>query len=459
MSFLKIKTEISSKTLFIRLLLIALFIFSAIRLIGFVVKFGYESLQMDFSQFYTAGEALNCGLSPYQNHITHKPPIWDGRAVFKHSRFIYPPLVGVLFRPLTLLPYLYAKFIWMFFSISCIGFALEIVRRTLGLEDKLELSLVIGILLCLFYPLLTLLERGHLYSFTLLIMTIAIVLMQKGTKAKILSGILWAIAGLIQPYCLFIFPFLMLRRKWKAVTGFIIGAILIFLLTISVTGYKLLSDYIFNEMPRIAVFGELGTQEMLLSADIIQRYLTGIVSGMTMKDAIIYKPSYLNFVTNASLVRTSFGWGLSEILTKMKINVSDGILSIITLAGFFVFMLIWQLYHRRQFSHLTPMQEVIYWQIILIIILLSGQQTWVMNVVWILPTVIIILHCYRLVRSKLQAIYLFLCTIGLILAALPDHYAFLVPFDWKFLMHKYIIVEILLFFSLLFISVNINECS
>lgn len=453
-----IKAKISPKNLLIRILLITFFVFVVIRLIGFVFKLGCESLQMDFSAFYTSGEALNYGLSPYQNHISHDPSIWDGIVIFKHSRFIYFPLFGVLFRPMALLPYLYAKFFWMLFSILCIVFALDTIRKTIGLENRVELSLIIGIFLCLFYPLLTFLERGQIYGLTLLIMTIAIRLMLKDRKARILSGILWAVASSIQVYCVLVFPFLVLRRKWKVVAGYIIGWIMVCLLTISITGPKLIHDYIFKEMPRIAIFGEGGTEEMMMPADIIRKYLGNVPAGMTVKDGIIYQPSAFNFVSNATLTKTVFGSWLSMVLVKLGLKVNMAITSIVTLGIFFLFMLLWQLYHRKQFSHFTTMQEVIYWQIILIIVLLSAPFTWVMCVIWVLPSLIIVLSKFRFIMSKSQAVYLYLCIIGLIIAALPDYYGFpfLLPFC-EFLRNKYIYAEVLLFLSLLLLMKDTHE--
>ena len=62
-----------------RTLLALILLVTTIRLIGYIVRFIGESLQMDFAAFYTAGEALNAGLSPYRTHLQVEPPIWDGR--------------------------------------------------------------------------------------------------------------------------------------------------------------------------------------------------------------------------------------------------------------------------------------------------------------------------------------------------------------------------------------------
>ncbi len=89
---------------------------------------------MDFAAFYTAGEALNHGLSPYVNHVTRDPPIWDGVDAFQHSRFLYPPLAAVLFQPIALLPYGVAKYLWMLLNLISVCCSLFITVKTISLK-------------------------------------------------------------------------------------------------------------------------------------------------------------------------------------------------------------------------------------------------------------------------------------------------------------------------------------
>ena len=67
-----------ARRLFGRLLLAALFAAAGVRLLGFAARFGRESLQADFSAFYTAGQAARFGLSPYRTHPDHDPPVSQG---------------------------------------------------------------------------------------------------------------------------------------------------------------------------------------------------------------------------------------------------------------------------------------------------------------------------------------------------------------------------------------------
>ena len=69
------------------------------------------SLQQDFAAYWVAGAARHAGLDPYINQVggAAAPELWDGVAVFTHSRFLYPPVVAELFRAFAALPFPVAK--------------------------------------------------------------------------------------------------------------------------------------------------------------------------------------------------------------------------------------------------------------------------------------------------------------------------------------------------------------
>ena len=73
--------------------------------------FAGRSLQQDFAAYWIAGTARRLGLDPYVNHVgsAAAPNLWDGLALFRHSRFLYLPLVADLFRPLASVRYAAAK--------------------------------------------------------------------------------------------------------------------------------------------------------------------------------------------------------------------------------------------------------------------------------------------------------------------------------------------------------------
>jgi hypothetical protein len=437
-----------SRQAVVKVILIVLMLFAVGRLLGFAVRFSRESLQMDFSAFYTAGEALNHGLSPYQNHITHVPPIWDGVDVFQHSRFLYPPLVATLFQPIAMLPYPVAKFLWTLFSLGCIGFALAITMKILK-QNRLEEILGVSVFVSLFYPLLTLLERGQIDAFTLAVIMLAIKWgSEEHNHWQMASGLLWSLAVLFKLHSLFVFPFLIIYRRWKALLGFIAGGILLLGVSVCVNGLPSLLDYMQNQFPRISRFGEGGTEEMKLrQMDTLQNLLSDIPSGFTWKNGVPYFRESFPFAFNATVIRP-----LAHRLATVGLKLNHSQLSLLVFFSLFVLVWIWYASYRLNYTKLSIAQQLMSWQIVLIVILLSSPLTWVMNLVWLLPAVPLLLHKYLSVRDKQEAIYLSIGIIALFIAAIPDAVSFplIVPYGERaFNAGKYLLAEVLLLLSLI----------
>jgi len=442
--------------LFTKLLLITILLFALIRLFGFIDLLGKESLQADFDAFYTAGESVRVGLSPYKNNLTSYPPISDGTAEYKHSRFLYPPLAAKFFQFFTLFPYPVAKYIWMLFSLSLIGFSVFLTIRILSLKLSLEEWLIIGIIVALFHPLLTLLEKGQVDALTLILVISAIGMMVTSQKSKhdVLAGILWVIATLFKPHIVFIMPFLLIQKKWKVLTGYLIGGLLIIFLTIIVYGSVPFLNYLRDELPRIVKYGAEGPTEMKLPNDILAIYQKGVPEGFNMKNGVMYKNTLLVFAENATLVKP-----IVQLLKKVEIEMAKSAISVILFVGFAIIFLIYQIYNRHLFSQISIVQKFMYWLSVLVVILLSGPLTWTMNVVWLIPLIIVILYNFHLLKQgdyyNWRGFWLYLCTLGFLIVAMPDCLAFplLSPnmVLCKVINSKYIIGEIMILISLLFL--------
>ena len=134
---------------------------------AFAAYVAVASLQEDFAAYWIAGAARRLGLDPYINHLgsAAAPGLWDGVAPFGHSRFLYPPLVAELFRPLAALPYRAAKALYTGAAVAAwIASALLLGRRAA------PVFLGAG---ALFFPLYLHLERGQIDLFALPFLIIA----------------------------------------------------------------------------------------------------------------------------------------------------------------------------------------------------------------------------------------------------------------------------------------------
>ncbi len=422
------------------ILLSLLFLLTTFRLLSSAIRFGFETLQVDFSAYYTAGESLRAGLSPYKNNIHHDPPIWDGVDRYKYSRFLYPPLAASFFHLFSFLPYLRAKFLWEFVTLACVVASLILTARLFPLHSMNQILLV-GIIVGLYQPLLIHLERGQIDTLTLLLLTSALWLIAKKENRKdILAGVFISAAVLFKLYSLFLLPFIILRKRWKILHGFVVGAVAMLVLTIIAQGgWDHLIDYGYNHLPRIMNFGDIAGSNTLVDKKIIQSILANTPPDYdTIKDGRGYLLGSLDFNANATLIDPVYRRLESKGIYSTVANLS--------LLSFMVFCIGFWWYGKRIFKPpIAPPDEFIYWQVPLLIILLVSPLTWVMNTVWLLPfSVITISELGSTLRLK-RILSIGLIAFGLIFAMIPENSTYFqaIPLWNLFNSQKYVYSELI----------------
>jgi len=392
---------------------------ASLRVIGFVIFFGENSLQMDFSAFYTAGEAVNAGLSPYRNHYSQTPPIWDGVARYSHSRFLYLPLAAVLFAPMALLPYHTAKYLWMTMNVFSVLTSLSLSVRASETDLKGGGVWLAILFLLTFHPLLPLLERGQIDGLALLLVTAAFALMSAGRR-DLIAGILLSCATLCKLHVGLVLPFVLLRKRFRVLFGYAVGLFLIVTASCVFCGPSALLRYGREELPRISKFGELGPKEMLADSTAIASLIPS--PGFTTKDACTYHLSRLSFEANASLVRTGVGWRVSRLLAAAHLPNTPSHVSVLLFSGSFVMLfvslgnLLWR--------SLPPAQEYLFWQLIATIVLLTAPLTWVMNAIWLVALLPFAIGSISSKQTNGRNLGIALVVFGLVIAWLPDQMSF-----------------------------------
>lgn len=398
-----------------------LFLFSLAKLYGNINRFGTDSVQVDFSVYYTTGQNLNADFPLYKNGIVANPPIWDGLDEYIHSRYLYPPLAAVPFALMAgIMPYGSAKFFWMYFSLACLIASIFLTVRALKLKLVFWHYLAIGIYGSLFFPLLTSLERGQIDNLTLLLALIATSLVIGINKREIASGFFWAFATLIKLHIGFVVLFFILRKQWKMLVGYVFGGIAIIALTFLFLEPNSLGDYLTKEFPRIAKYGEAGTTEMKLPESYFEKYYGEYAQGKTsglVKDGQWYKGVHLSFAPNASLSRFI-------VMRMQDINknwqISPSLVSILLLALFIPIAFFGLRKIRTKISDFSSEKEFLYWYAILMILMLFGPLTWTMNAVWIIPLSALAVSRNPWSNDKMHIVPWLLLVSALILAFVPD---------------------------------------
>jgi hypothetical protein len=216
------------------------------------------ALQQDFSAYWVAGRSVRLGLDPYINYVDGgpAPALWDGVAAFRHSRFLYPPLIAELFRLPALLPFRAAKAIFTGLSVVAWLGAAALVASITGVRRDLARMVIAG---ALFFPLYLHLEQGQIDLLLLVLLLGAWRLRERPVAA----GALLAGAAMVKPALLVLLPILAAlgRPRWVAATlGWGAGLLA---LTAIVSG-PALRRYVTDVAPRAARYGEGGTEGELL---------------------------------------------------------------------------------------------------------------------------------------------------------------------------------------------------
>ncbi|MDP2653441.1 MAG: glycosyltransferase family 87 protein [Candidatus Omnitrophota bacterium] len=384
-----------------RFVLILAFVLGLARTVSFMMYCAENVLQMDIACYYTAGESLWHGLSPYKTHLWHNPPVWDGFAEFQHSRFLYPPIIANFFQLLAVWPYAAVKTMWMPVVVLCVTLSLWLSVRYLGLKMTPLRWMGLATFVMLFAPFLMELEVGQVNILTMLFNILAIRAMSRTSPRPYLAGLYFAIAMFIKLQGAFIVPFLLLRGKWATLRGFVAGSLGIFLICFTING-PLTIDYWKNQLPRISwIAGEHGPKELRIPFQDKQLFLWKyrIPQGMTMKQYRVYQLFYDNPINNATLVRPlgTLDWAHRIYQGLGRVGLAKQgtfFLALAFLSVFLIIGLLGRFWIPPRGRTLTPLQDFIYWHAVFVVVLVSGVRTWSANLIWMLPAALILLKLH-----------------------------------------------------------------
>ena len=227
--------------------------------------FALHSLQQDFAAYWIAATARRLGLDPYVNHVgsANAPTLWDGVALFRHSRFLYPPLVADLFRPLASLPYLAAKSLFTAAMLGAwLGAGLLVSDR--GRPEAWRDRTVFFLASALFFPLYRHLERGQIDLLILLLLTVA--WRERAQAHPWVAGAALAAGVAFKPALAGLLPVVWAAGRKRIVLAAVAAGAVLAGLTVLVDGPARVAEYAREVVPRAALYGEGGTEEMLLPA-------------------------------------------------------------------------------------------------------------------------------------------------------------------------------------------------
>jgi Glycosyltransferase family 87 len=384
------------------------------RLVGLGFEYAGESVQTDFAAYYTAGQMIDAGLSPYRYLITPERIIWTSGDLYRHAQYIYPPLLAELFVPVVRsLSYLSAKYAWWFVDLIGLALILSFSRRALRVPAwPWTFVLIVGA--GVFHPLTIQLLRGQIDLVTGALLGLALWLFAR-RRADFWAGAVLGATALVKFHAGFLFPFLLIRRKWRGFFGFCVAVAIMAALNLTVAGPENIRRYL-AELPRISVYGGDGPPSSHLPPEqlaLLQPlYLPG---GGVVKDGFAFRHRGFRFVTNASFVEV-ICCGTGFHLARSVASAAVWLFFVVAFA---------LLTHRAYAAPRDAAGEYLYWFAAANAALLAGPTTWTMNVVWLLPAFSVTAYLWLRRTSGLGLqIALAIFAAGLLLVAMPDHISF-----------------------------------
>ncbi len=268
------------------------------------------SLQQDFAAFFTAARARALHLDPYVNHLGTPGGPWDGVAVYRHSRFLYPPIVAELFRPLAALPFVWAKTLFTAASLLALVLGLCVVAGDPSLATpgagRRQPNLAVTLALAAVWPpVFAAVERGQIDLLLLPMLAAA----WRWRRHAAVAGLALGSCALGKPLVLGILPVLLGARRWRWAAA-TVGALGLYgAASVAVSGRDLCAEYLTDVLPRAALYGEGGPEDWLLDDDTLAKVSADLANGVARIDGHgrAFAQGIGEFGRNASLPRLLSG--------------------------------------------------------------------------------------------------------------------------------------------------------
>ena len=201
----------------------------------------------DFTEYYCAGQIVRAGLG---NRLYDLATQFECESKLGpvHVFYYHPAWESLLFLPLTYLDYRKAYFVWMLLSVGLLLAAVRTIESHLhasaAITEYTRVPADLGLLFAVFLtfaPVTTCLLLGQDSILMLLIYTVVFVLLDENRHFP--AGCLLACALYkFQAVIPFVF-ILALRRRWRTVGGFLLGAFILTLVSVAISGAGSLTGY------------------------------------------------------------------------------------------------------------------------------------------------------------------------------------------------------------------------
>jgi hypothetical protein len=202
-------------------------------------------LPFDFIYFYGIGQIANeYPLSKLYDYALQLKvfnaiyPITDGA----YGPSPYPPFVALFFSLFARLPLLPAYILWVFATLALYIAGIGVVVKEFFQGERLKISLIISLALA-FYPFsICTLKNGQLAAIA--VFSVGLAIYQERHSRAFISGLALSLLAYKPTLLFFIVPMLLITRRFKALGGFIAGAIVFALVAVAFGGIDIWVVYL-----------------------------------------------------------------------------------------------------------------------------------------------------------------------------------------------------------------------
>lgn len=206
-----------------------------------LVRKGYP----DFTIFYSAGKIVRQGLGKQlydeqtqyriQQEFAAGVTIRQGPLPYNH-----PPFEALIFVPFTWIPYPAAFLVWDFLNLLILLSLPSLLRFHIAVRQKTHTGVFLFVSLA-FFPVFIALLQGQDIIVLLLLFTLAFVALKK--KADFGAGCYLGLGLFRFHYVLPFMLILLLKKKCRAILGFVSVALILAAISVALVGWKAAADY------------------------------------------------------------------------------------------------------------------------------------------------------------------------------------------------------------------------
>jgi hypothetical protein len=204
---------------------------------------------IDFKAYYIAADMLRSSQDFYDAQQQAEEVRARGLPP-NESFYIYPPLLAILFVPLTALPLQRAAQVWFFLNMALYGLSLIIISRELDLGRHTRVLPLLLVLAFLFPPALFTLYKGQANMVILLLLAVTFWLYLRERQAP--AGVSIGVASMIKVIPILLLPYFLWRRKYLLFLTAVATIFVIGLLGLIVVGWAPHRTYLWSVVPSLA---------------------------------------------------------------------------------------------------------------------------------------------------------------------------------------------------------------